>query len=306
MKVIWKGAAIGNFEVGRKVTVDRVVLHWIVGKLAAADAEFQKSSRQASAHYGIGNKVIHQYVKDEDTAYHCGNLAFNRRSIGIEHEGGPTIPITDETYTTSAELVATICKKYAIPLDRTHIVGHREVSATQCPGILDIERVIREAKVFSVPAGESPDLIACKAQVADEIRKKNETWQELQEVKQALEGAKTEANTYKEEQLNILRTISAQLGDATADLPSITGSIAKLISGEDKDSSLTKENTDLKARNATLASDVSRLGEELAKLRPVVVEKEALEREVKKLKESVNLVKVSPFILGRCLAKRAR
>lgn len=153
MNITWVGANSNNFEKGRQGnTVKKVVIHWIVGRLSAADATFQDPTRQASAHYGIGNTVIHQYVKEEDTAYHAGNLTVNRQSIGIEHEGGPDIPISELTYKTSSELVADICRRYSIPADRQHIIKHSEVKATQCPGTLDIDRLVSMVASILAPA----------------------------------------------------------------------------------------------------------------------------------------------------------
>ncbi len=145
MDIKWIGANAANYGKGREGNaITTIVLHWIVGRLAAADATFQDPKRVASAHYGIGGTIVHQYVKEEDTAYHAGKLLINRQSIGIEHEGGPDLPISEETYKTSIELVASLCKKYAIPIDRQHIRKHEEISATQCPGKLDIDRIVRE------------------------------------------------------------------------------------------------------------------------------------------------------------------
>lgn len=154
MNIQWIGANAANFQKGRNgSSVSKIVLHWIVGKLSAADATFQDPNRVASAHYGIGNTVIHQYVKEEDTAYHAGNLTVNRQSIGIEHEGGPDFPISELTYKTSAELIADLCRRYSIPADRAHIIKHSEVPrATQCPGTLDVDRLVGMVVAILAPA----------------------------------------------------------------------------------------------------------------------------------------------------------
>lgn len=179
MDIQWIGANKNNYEVGRREkTVKQIVLHWIVGKLAAADATFQDANRQASAHYGVGNKVIHQYVKEEDTAYHAGNFDINLESIGIEHEGGPDLPISEDTYKTSIELITSLCKKYTIPADRNHIRIHKEFKATQCPGTLDVDRIVREVQknLFNTPPGGSitipvteRDYLIGRATVAKEV-----------------------------------------------------------------------------------------------------------------------------------------
>jgi hypothetical protein len=48
-------------------------------------------------------------------------------------------------------LVADICRRYNIPLDREHIRLHNEYRATQCPGSLDVDRIIELAKALSIP-----------------------------------------------------------------------------------------------------------------------------------------------------------
>lgn len=143
MVIKWVGSP--NFDNNRK-PITTVVLHWIVGTLEAADAVFQDDLRDTSAHYGIGQTEIHQYVEEKNVAYHAGNYEVNQRSIGIEHEGGPDLPITDAVYNQSIELVADICKRYNIPPDDFHIIPHRQIKATQCPGTLDIQRIINGVK----------------------------------------------------------------------------------------------------------------------------------------------------------------
>ena len=136
----WVGSP--NFSQGRAFKIDGVVVHWIVGTLSTADATFQNPSRQASAHYGIGGSEIHQYVKEEDTAWHSGNWTVNQKTIGIEHEGGLDIPISDETYKTSAALIKEICARYGIKPSLETITPHKKWLATQCPGTLNIQKIL--------------------------------------------------------------------------------------------------------------------------------------------------------------------
>lgn len=149
MDIVWKGAHQNNFEKGRKgKKPQHIIVHWIVGTLKSADATFQNPNRIASAHFGVGPNAIHQYVADGDTAYHAGDYNTNLESFGIEHEGGPELPIAEAVYENSAKLIAHLSETYDIPLDRTHIKGHKEVSkrGTQCPGTLDIDKLISMAK----------------------------------------------------------------------------------------------------------------------------------------------------------------
>lgn len=156
MDIKWVGAHTNNFGVGRNgSTVNKIVMHWIVGTLSSADTTFNSPTRYASAHYGVGPSEVHQYVAEENTAWHASNLTINRQSIGIEHEGGRLLldgtreKPTEATLKRSAELVASICKRYNLPIDRNTIRIHKEYSATQCPGTLDVDRIITLAKEFN-------------------------------------------------------------------------------------------------------------------------------------------------------------
>jgi hypothetical protein len=149
-------AGADRFSVGRNGTaIDRIVIHTMVGWISQADRTFKTGSRQVSAHYGVRvDGTIWQWVKEEDTAWHAGNWPMNLRSIGIEHEDGGDYNglRPDALYAASSELVADIARRYNIPVDRQHILAHREVadSPTACPDNLDIERIVRGASNFTV------------------------------------------------------------------------------------------------------------------------------------------------------------
>lgn len=117
-----------NFSAGRGgKKIEYIICHWIVGRIAAADAVFAKAN-STSAHYAVDDNKIHQYVSEDNTAWHAGNFDVNQRSIGIEHAGGPNIPITDATYETSAQLIADIWRRRGkLPLRK-----HSDIKATQC------------------------------------------------------------------------------------------------------------------------------------------------------------------------------
>lgn len=152
-----KTVAAGNWD-STRATVDRIVLHTMVGTVAGADARFNNSASGVSAHYGVGTdgKIVH-WVDEDNTAYHAGNYAMNQRSIGIEHEDkwtGPPAPEPtrpDALYAASAKLVADICKFYNIPCDNTRVIKHKQVINTACPDGLDTERIIREANTILNP-----------------------------------------------------------------------------------------------------------------------------------------------------------
>ncbi|MFF0447972.1 N-acetylmuramoyl-L-alanine amidase [Streptomyces sp. NPDC004609] len=119
--------------------INYVVIHLTTDVFPIMLAMFKDPTERVSAHYMIsatGTRIA-QCVRERDVAWHSGNVWYNHRSIGIEHEGWIDQPeYTDGMYETSAVLTATICAKYDVPVDRDHIVGHIEVplSTHEDPG----------------------------------------------------------------------------------------------------------------------------------------------------------------------------
>lgn len=147
LQKMWIGSP--NFWKGRRGTrIDRVVIHWMDGNLGGTDIVFQDKNRQTSAHYGIEDDTIHQYVKESDTAWHSGVGSMNLRSIGIEHSAAPGFPASERTIKTSSQLLADICLRQKVPCDRTHVLKHSEVYATECPGTIPIDEIIEGANVI--------------------------------------------------------------------------------------------------------------------------------------------------------------
>ena len=144
MNVIWKGSPNCNAGGNRP---DKIVVHWMCGTLAACDATFSNPGREASAHYGVGPDEVHQYVREGDIAWHAGNGAANRTSIGIEHEGGPGWPPSKATLDRSAELMADIARRYGWG-ELTwmgNVFPHNHFSATSCPGDTDTAYLVAKA-----------------------------------------------------------------------------------------------------------------------------------------------------------------
>jgi N-acetylmuramoyl-L-alanine amidase len=147
----WIGSP--NFHQGRAGhKVLAIVNHIMCGTLDGTDTWFKNPASQVSAHYGIGKDgSIHQYVKDEDTAWAVGivknpsspligqnpGVNPNYYTISIEHEGYPQDGITEAQYQSTLWLHKQLIAKFNIPVDETHITGHfafDSVSRTDCPG----------------------------------------------------------------------------------------------------------------------------------------------------------------------------
>jgi N-acetylmuramoyl-L-alanine amidase len=153
---VWLGSP--NFTPGRNghdmgIQPAYVVLHTMVGTVAGADARFQQASEQASATYGVGlDGRLYQWVDEADAPWTNGtweNPGSNADSVTIEHEDAGDFdgPRTPELYAASAALVHDICTRYGIPIDREHVIGHRECAgaATACPDALDMDRIVAAA-----------------------------------------------------------------------------------------------------------------------------------------------------------------
>jgi hypothetical protein len=134
----WCQAATCNYTTSiREASYDirKIVIHVAEGSYSATISWFERCAAQASAHYVVSRKGgVAQCVRDEDIAWHAGWWDTNTHSIGIEHAGYVNNPdsFTNEMYHASARLSAWLCKKYEIPIDRTHIIGHNQVPG--CPG----------------------------------------------------------------------------------------------------------------------------------------------------------------------------
>ncbi len=129
----WFAAHPNNYVAGRTSPVKYVVIHDIEGSFWSAVSWFQQANPfQASAHYIVRSSdgYIVQMVGEANTAWHAGNDAFSRASIGIEHEGFASAPntwFTEAMYQSSARLVCAIAKKHGIPVDNQHIIGHFQI-----------------------------------------------------------------------------------------------------------------------------------------------------------------------------------
>lgn len=153
-----------NFSRGRMggAAPDVIVVHIQEGTMAGTDSWFRNPDSQVSAHYGVSKAgAVVQWVKDEDTAQHAGRVDRptaaivreragvnpNSYSLGIECEGKAIEDPPHAQLIALAELVLVLCQRHQIPLDRRHVIGHREIRASKpCPGKIDVDEVVRLAK----------------------------------------------------------------------------------------------------------------------------------------------------------------
>ena len=136
----WVPASPANYSTADRThdyPVDMIIIHDTEGSYGSAIQEFQNPAAQASAHYVVSDLgAITQMVAEHDIAWHAGNWDYNTRAIGIEHEGYATGTnwYTPAMYDASARLSASICSRWGVPMDRTHVIGHYEVPDPNNPG----------------------------------------------------------------------------------------------------------------------------------------------------------------------------
>lgn len=136
-----------NYTSGRQDKIRGIVIHHAAStSLDSIGQVFSQPGRGGSAHYGVGGKQVHQYVREEDTAWHCSNWAGNSATIGIEttnSTGAPDWKVSDETFDTLCKLVAEIAKRNGLgklwinpDADFPALSGHKDWqgAATVCPG----------------------------------------------------------------------------------------------------------------------------------------------------------------------------
>jgi N-acetyl-anhydromuramyl-L-alanine amidase AmpD len=161
MDIAWIGSP--NKDKGREgYRAEAIVIHIMEGTLKGTDAWFLNEESGVSAHYGIGrNGEVHQYVGESDRAWHAGRVVGstwrllkaevnpNWYTIGIEHEGRADTAWSKALYEASSELIGDLCLRWAIPCDRDHIIGHREIRSDKtCPGHeVDLVKLVKLAGV---------------------------------------------------------------------------------------------------------------------------------------------------------------
>jgi N-acetylmuramoyl-L-alanine amidase len=157
-----------------------VVIHIMAGSLDSTTGWFANPSSGVSSHYGVGkdgrvfqfvkeyyaawtngdtNKPdmsvawIAQTVKDNDSF--CSKYSYgvaNARTITIENEGQTGEVLTPIHWSTLVRLVADICKKNNIPVDRQHINGHYQINSVtrpNCPGKgIDLDKLVKEVQAM--------------------------------------------------------------------------------------------------------------------------------------------------------------
>ena len=174
-----------------------IVLHTSAGTFEGAARWFGSAESGVSAHYLVGlDGRVAQFADETETARHAGRVldptariaadadanGVNRFTVGIEFEdGGDPLAVSRPAsqYETGALLIAEVAARWDIPLDRDHVVGHREIFAAKaCPGNLDVDRLVARARELPVDvAGPvKPDPAAINPVFVVGVPRSGTTW----------------------------------------------------------------------------------------------------------------------------------
>lgn len=100
--------------------------------------------------------------------------SWNDRSVAVETQNTSMSPdwgISAASHESIAKLVVWASKQFGFPIDRTHVIGHRETgAATACPGpSMNLDGIVKRAqelaKVTPTPEPEKPTNSDVKAQI---------------------------------------------------------------------------------------------------------------------------------------------
>lgn len=140
-----------------------VAIHIAEGSRASVISTFQDPTVGKSSHFLVcrDGKVV-QFVSTKDASFCTGNIDNpinelvltmptnpNGWTISIEHEGFSTADITPAQYDMTARIVEYCHKRWGVPMDRTHVFGHREAySKKTCPGLINIDTIVQKARLI--------------------------------------------------------------------------------------------------------------------------------------------------------------
>lgn len=139
-------ADAGNYTAGRQGSgIWGIVIHHAAAtSLDSVGRTFATPGRYGSAHYGVEGNNVHQYVSEENGAWHCGDYWANMGTVGIEtinSTGAPSWLVSDATFNMLVKLVADIAKRNNLGVLKfdpdgycPNLSAHRDWAQTACPG----------------------------------------------------------------------------------------------------------------------------------------------------------------------------
>jgi len=136
---------------------------------------------EVSAHFYIApTSEIHQLVDLKYGAWHAGRsvrptfkhfkkwVNTNRYSVGIEVSIAPNMKHTSQQWQSLKELIKYLSEELSIPIDREHIIGHKEIRSDKtCPGSISVDKLVEDLNKKQVDSGREE----IKKQIIELIKK---------------------------------------------------------------------------------------------------------------------------------------
>ena len=166
-KIVDTGIEWDEDDLEERKDTDMIVIHHTGGTDIDASAEQIDGWHKNQDWVGIG---YHFVIRKNGTIergrpeWATGSHAYgeNWHTIGIHLSGAmDKVQPTEEQIESCAHLVAYLCEKYNITIDREHIVGHREVNDdTSCPGenlFAKMDLIVSKAAWYAKQDGEEDE-----------------------------------------------------------------------------------------------------------------------------------------------------
>lgn len=155
--LIDKGIQYNYNDLSNRDETNRVVIHHTGNPI---DDDLSVVELNAS-HQALGWTCVgYHYIIRKDGHIEIGRphwtvgahaYGYNSDSIGVHVCGNFDIAKpTDAQIESLAMLLANVCTDYGLPIDEAHVVGHRDLMATACPGnaLYNMLPVVRGKAVF--------------------------------------------------------------------------------------------------------------------------------------------------------------
>lgn len=176
LPVFSKLATATSGNAGQYSNRGRPIRGWIIHHAATTSLSgvlsmMSTGSRQVSANYVIDGAQVVGVVPEEYRAWTSASSVGDGENLTVEivndrvGSNDSNWTISDASYRSIAALVAETATRYGFAINRTNIIGHREVVgrygqgyATACPSGVDLDRIVREARAIQL-AGQAATIL---------------------------------------------------------------------------------------------------------------------------------------------------
>lgn len=158
-KVVTGTSGNGGQYSSRATPVNMFVVHHAATTSLSGVLDMMSSgSREVSANYVVKDDQIVGVVPEEYRSWSLSSSLYDSKAITVETCNSATgdasgWPISEASYMTLARLIADCAARYGFPIDRDHVVGHREVYSrfgasypTACPAGIDLDKLVNLAR----------------------------------------------------------------------------------------------------------------------------------------------------------------